>query len=153
VQFPAGVPWIIPLSASDPDLPPQSLNFQALGLPPGLVLDTNTVSVAGTGLIPGDYPVAVIVSDGQEPPLSATNRFLIRLTEKFELKVSVVPGEAELAFPAIVGQHYAIEYSDSAAPASWQLLEEILSASTNVLQVMDAQLGTTTRFYRVRWER
>ena len=69
IQFPTGLALEIPLSVSDPDLPPQPLTLGASGLPPGLMLDTNSVRIGGTGAAMGNYPVTVTASDGQSPPL------------------------------------------------------------------------------------
>ena len=154
VQFPAGVLWEIPLSVSDPDLPAQPLSLQASGLPPGFQLDTNTLWIVGTGVAAGDYPVTVTVSDGQVPPMPATLQFVIHLSEPFALTAHPQSGPLQLTFPAFVGETYRVEFTDTLASPDWHLIQEIVSAPTNVLTVSDAGTGgTSQRFYRVRWIR
>ena len=75
----------IPLQASDPDLPPQSLAFSLSGdVPPNLSIDTNTFHLIWTPTEaqgPTNITVIVTVTDNGTPPLSASQTFKIFVTE------------------------------------------------------------------------
>lgn len=154
LQFPAGIPWEIPLQAADPDLPAQALSYQATGLPDGFHLETQPLRIVGTGLRAGDSAVAVTVSDGQNPPLQSTLSFGLRLTPPFALTARSEAGAMRLSFPALVGQTYRVEYAASLTLPDWHLLQEITNSPTTVITVLDAgAVGQSERFYRVRWLR
>jgi hypothetical protein len=71
------------LSASDPDLPAQPLNFGLVGGPAGLSVSSagqvNWTPSEGQG--PSTNTVWVRVTDGGTPPLSATNSFVVVVSE------------------------------------------------------------------------
>ncbi len=152
VQFPAGLPWEIPLHVSDPDVPIQPLHFDAVGLPPGLYFESRRLRILGTGTEPGDYPVVLSASDGQQPPLNATLSFVMRLTEPFALTARLEVNGVWLSFPTLVGETYRIEFCDDLALPDWRLLEEISRSPDRLIRVFDpGAAGQSQRFYRVRW--
>jgi len=86
--------------------------------------------------------------------IQSTQSVSLTVTEPFTLKAELQPGSVRLTFPALVGETYRVEFTDTLAPPDWQLLQEIVSASTNVLTVADPGAGgTSQRFYRARWVR
>ncbi len=154
LSLPAGSLWEIPLYATDPNLPARSLAFQATGLPPGFRLATDPLRLAGQATTPGDYPVEVTASNDLTPPLSATLRFVLRITEPFVLAVRAEPGLVRMTFPAIPGQIYRVEYSDSLGPADWRLLDEVAGTAGAPPELVDpAPIQSAQRYYRVRWLR
>ena len=77
------VPWTLPLAASDPDLPSNTLSYSKLLGPATMSISTAGVitwtPVEGDG--PGTYPVSIVVIDSGSPPLAATNSFLVTVRE------------------------------------------------------------------------
>jgi hypothetical protein len=60
----------------------------------------------------------------------------------------------ELTFPALIGQTYRVEFSDTLEATNWQLLQEIANASVSPITILDPTAATAShRFYRVRWMR
>ena len=57
----ADAPINLPIGASDPDDDP--LEFTAAGLPPGVTIDRQTGTIAGTPTAEGNYTVTVTVTD------------------------------------------------------------------------------------------
>lgn len=154
VWFPAGLSCVISLTASDPDLPMEALSFQASGLPTGFRLDTSPLRIVGIGVAAGDYPIDVTVSDGQTPPLQATLRFAIHLTEPFALETWMESGAIWLKFPAIRGETYRVEWCNDLAVSDWRTLQAATVAQTNIISVLDsAPSQSLSRFYRVLWVR
>ncbi|NOS68970.1 MAG: hypothetical protein HOP33_03485 [Verrucomicrobia bacterium] len=71
-------------SASDTDLPANTLAFGLVSGPVGLTLNTNSGVMTWTPTEaqgPGTYPVTVFVSDNGTPPLSFTNNFTLTVLE------------------------------------------------------------------------
>jgi hypothetical protein len=66
------------------------------------------------------------------------------------IALSVSPSEAWLSIPTLPGETFIIEYTDSLAPPSWQLLQQVTGGATNVIEVMDAA-GEMRRYYRAHW--
>jgi glucosylceramidase len=70
-------------SASDPDVPAQTLAFHLLNAPSGAVIDTNTGLLSWRPAIaqsPSTQAMAVVVSDNGMPSMSATQSFLVTVT-------------------------------------------------------------------------
>ncbi|MEI6377692.1 MAG: MBG domain-containing protein, partial [bacterium] len=63
----------------DPD--GNALTYTATGLPPGILLTSGTRTFAGAPTAVGSYSVSLVASDGQVPPLSATNNFAINVAK------------------------------------------------------------------------
>lgn len=80
------------LSASDPDGTP--LTFSAVGLPPGLSINTTSGSISGTPSVAGNFQVIAIVSDGA---LSATRVFTWTIVEPLSSKPIAAP-KMDMAF-------------------------------------------------------
>ncbi|MBX3732479.1 MAG: cadherin repeat domain-containing protein [Verrucomicrobiae bacterium] len=73
------VPWSVQLTASDADLPAQVLSYSLVSGPSGLTVGAGgLVSWTPTGTQgPGEYEVAVRVSDSGVPPLSDSRTFRV----------------------------------------------------------------------------
>jgi hypothetical protein len=71
--------------ADDPDLPPQNLTFTlGAGAPAGAIIDPATGLFQwspGEGQADASYTITVVVQDNGEPPLSATESFLVTVTD------------------------------------------------------------------------
>jgi hypothetical protein len=70
-------------SATDSDLPANTLTYQLLNAPTGAGIDTNGI-ISWTPAVdqgPSTNTLTTVVTDNGAPPLSATNRFLVYVTE------------------------------------------------------------------------
>ena len=154
VQFPAGLPWTIPLGIYGIPCTNRVLSWRASGLPAGFALDTNALRIVGTGSSPGDYLVELTLSDGGDPAGTAKLAFKIQLTEPFVLTALSQTGATWLSFPAILGQTYRVQSSDQLTPPDWRLIQEVANVSTNIVRLVDPfTSGGSPRFYRVQWLR
>src|SRR5205085_2046956 len=70
-------------AASDSDVPANTLSYQLLNPPAGAQIDTNGVITWTPGEAdgPGTNTITTVVTDNGTPPLSATNSFLVVVTE------------------------------------------------------------------------
>jgi len=153
IDIPLDTPQAIQLFASDPDLPVQTLNYEITGLPPGLDFEANSLRIVGSANTPGLYPVTVIISDSETPPLSATNQFTMRVDGSTGLRLSLQPwdGAMRLVFSGVAGVTYTVEYTDSFSPVDWQLFKELSGEQVNTVEIPGPSGGASFRFYRVRW--
>lgn len=143
-------------TATDPDVPPQTLTFQLLSAPTGMTLQP------ATGLLTWRPPIAragttnlvvLRVADNGTPSLADTQSFSVAV---------LTPAAPVLVFPAVSngnfrivvhgdeGPDYVIERSDGAGTTSWVPLVTNLSPTLPFLWSGPATLTTTGSFYRVR---
>jgi hypothetical protein len=161
LTFDEQTPMTLAVSAADLDVPWQSVTLSAAQLPPGSSFDTASGTFDWTpseSQGPGNYLATFSASDSAAcGSIRATQSALLTvhdLTEPFALTAHLQPGPLRLTFPAIVGETYRVEFTDTLASPDWQLLQEIVSAPTNVLSVPDPGAGgRSQRFYRARWIR
>ena len=145
--------WAATNSASDSDLPANTLTFGLVSGPSGLIL------TPGSGVMnwtpaeiqgPGSYPVSVRVFDNGSPALSVTNTFTINVSE-----TNAAPGLAALASRMVHAGTFVTQTAsatDSDLPAnalSYSLLSPPLNASITSgsgifsWQTSDADANTT----------
>ncbi|MCB1125275.1 MAG: lamin tail domain-containing protein, partial [Verrucomicrobiae bacterium] len=155
-RVPAEVFFEFRVTATDPDVPTQTLSFSASGLPAGVSIDSVTGLIAGAAVSPGLYQVTVTVEDDQDPALTDHQSFTLDVTEAFRVeRLSGGAGEpAGFRFPALAGQTYEVQFSDRLSPDAWQLLSRIVTEDDGwrTLPVPPEWDGATL-FLRVVWLR
>ncbi len=74
---------VITNTATDPDLPANTLSYSLAGAPPGALIDTNGVITWTPSETdgPATNVIETIVTDNGVPPLSATNTFMVIVEE------------------------------------------------------------------------
>jgi hypothetical protein len=106
-----------------------------------------------------DAEARAMLADGRNWSASALfsgspGRLDATVTGPFALEAEIAFGEFRLSFPAIIGQSYRVEFTDSLSPAGWQLLREIGSAPSLRMVIPDPHNGgEISRYYRVLWMR
>ncbi len=153
----AGVTLIITNAATDPDVPPQPLNFSLLTGPAGATLTTDgsgtngiftwrpSVSLAGT-----TNPVSVKVTDNGSPDLSATNHFNVivnPLAQPVLGPIAVSNRQVSLMVSGTQGPDYTLLTSSNLT--DWQVLFTTNSPMIPVTLV-DTNSSDASRFYRLR---
>jgi plastocyanin len=138
-------------TATDGDLPAQTLVFSLVAGPAGL-------SVSPGGLVTwtpedsqvGTASVTVRVADGGTPELSATNSFSVTVVGRPLLSItSVTSSNLTLSWTAIAGQSYRVQGCGDLSAAAWENLAGDVTASASTASKTDV-LTTTNRLYRVR---
>ncbi len=148
----AGVPLSLTATASDPDLPANTLTFALLSGPTGL-------TVNGAGQInwsSGDADagttnrVRVRVFDNGTPSLSATGALNIWVVARPTLlRPAVVGTNLTLTWSAIAGRSYRVEYKSSLAATNWSTLPGDVTAPANTAS-KTSSLGLTNGIFRIR---
>jgi hypothetical protein len=107
-----GVELSFTASASDADLPPNSLTFSLDEFAPAgawITADGHFHWTPSEAQGPGDYPVNIIVTDNGSPSLSATQTFMITVNEVNQAPTIQSPGQFQL----LLGQ--TLNFNASAA--------------------------------------
>src|SRR5213075_1897807 len=130
---------VVTNTASDADLPANTLSFGLVSAPTGVLLDANTGVLIWTPTEaqgPSTNLIKVKVTDNGAPPLSATNSFTVVVNEVNSAPVLTVPADQAInVLDALVVTNTA---SDADLPAN-TLSFGLVSAPTGVL--LDANTG------------
>ena len=138
-------------TATDADLPPQTLVFSLVAGPVGL-------SVSPGGLVTwtpedtqvGTANVTVRVADGGTPELSDTNSFSVTVVARPTLSISsVTSSNLTLNWTAIPGHSYRVQERPDLGATEWADLGGDVTASASTASQTDV-LPATNRLYRVR---
>jgi hypothetical protein len=151
LTYPALVPLTIPVSASDPDLPPQPLTFSAIGLPPGLGIDPATGIISGAAQSEGVFSVTVSVSDNQTPALFATNGFTLTVSHPFLAQATVTANQPQFTFWSLGGETYDVLFSPQLDGTNWQVFQHVTNAVGGPVNISNLPAGNNG-FIRVLWE-
>jgi hypothetical protein len=152
LTYPAAIPLAINSSASDPDLPSQSLSFAATGLPVGLGINPLTGRISGAAQAQGVFPVTVSVSDNQSPALFATNGFTLTVAHSFVSEATLAANQPHFSFWSLGGEAYDVLYSPQLNSTNWQVLQSVTNAPGGLITISNPPAGTNG-FIRVLWKR
>lgn len=140
------------LAASDPDAG-DALGFSFDTAPAGAALDgaTGRLTWAPEDDQTGAHLFVVRVTDNGWPPLSATQSFAVVVQSRPILSpVNYAAGTTSLAWSAIPGRSYRVEFKDDLLAPDWMALEPDVVAGAATAQFTDTKAGPGPRFYRVR---
>ncbi len=155
VMLTAGKTLLVTNSATDFDVPAQSLTWTLLTPPPGAAINSTNGLLSWRPLIsqsPSTNVLSVVVSDSGTPALSATQSFSV-----FVLR----PAAPVLSSPALVGTRFQCSIDGSAGPDYSVYTTTNLSSDWRVLLVTNPialpflftdpdSAHSQQRFYRVR---
>lgn len=150
--IPLGATVRFSLSASDPDLPPNTLTF-SLGpdAPVGATVDARTGVFSWTPTSPGTNQFTVQVTDDGVPAL--TDSRLVTILVLPALRISHIartePERLTLAWPSLAGRRYQLQAKDSLEASAWTDLGAPIQADGPSLSVTISLDSRPQRFYRV----
>lgn len=142
-------------TATDVDLPSQTLTFTLVSNPAGVSLDPVTGVLTWTPTEaqgPSTNPIVVRVTDDGTPPLSHTRTFTVTVRPLAAVTLTPVGfsgGGFELSLAGFVGPDYILQ----ATPALGQPWVDLVSTNPAALPFsLTASLpgGSVNRFYRLR---
>ncbi|MBM3880720.1 MAG: tandem-95 repeat protein, partial [Verrucomicrobia bacterium] len=126
-------------SATDADLPANTLTFSLLNAPAGVIIDANSGAIAWTPTEaqgPGNYTITVEVTDNGDPNLSDNKSFTVTVNEVNTAPVLTVPADQTL--PELSTLAVAASATDADLPAN-TLTFSLLNAPSGVS--IDANSG------------
>ena len=129
-----GVAFVFTNAATDPDLPPNVLTYTLPTAPAGATVSSNgVITWTPTGSQLGTNIFITVVTDNGVPPLSATNQFIVIVTNSPSVvasnTVSIVftNGGFLLTWFAPSNDLFQVQWTDSLAPAVWSPFTNIIS--------------------------
>jgi hypothetical protein len=149
----AGTLLTITNSATDPDLPPNTLSFAlepgapaaaTIGAGDGIFSWQTEAGQAGT-----TNSITVRVTDDGVPPLSDTKSFQVAVLAPPNIESAEIAGlDFVLTWSAIPGQKYRVQYKDDLNQPQWENLVPDVTANATTAEIVDSLSGAQ-RFYRI----
>jgi hypothetical protein len=142
-------------SASDPDMPPQTLGFTLdPGAPAGAMVDLmsgNFTWTPGTNQAPSTNVMTLRVTDNGTPALSVarTFRVIVRIAPVISNLMRQPNGDISFSVSTMVGKHYRVEYDNNLGDGNWVILQDNILATGTSLTINDSPGNQSQRFYRV----
>jgi hypothetical protein len=149
-----GYPLSFTASATDPDLPGQTLTFSLVGTPPaGATIGASSGTfnwTPATNQGPANYSISVRVADNGSPSLSATQTFSIAVLSLPRVASVVVSnGMVSIGWQSHPGRRYRVETATTLTNPTWtQVGSDVIASGTTASLTV---LGGTDpqRFYRI----
>jgi hypothetical protein len=149
-----GTTLLITNTATDPDVPPQTLTFSLTTAPTGAAIDGASGVFSwtpGPGLVNTTNTISVHVTDNGLPPLSDTKSFLATvLARPLILSAGLSNSVATLSWSAISGQGYRLQSKLSVSDTNWNDLAPDIIAAGPTATGTDSNATNALQFYRVR---
>jgi hypothetical protein len=142
------------VTATDADLPPQTLSFSLVaGFPTGAAIHPSSGLFTWTpspAQAPSANVITVRVTDDGATPLSSTRSF--NVTVRTPPRATILndgSGHITIGFATIAGRTYQVEFKDNLNNANWTALGAAIQATGSSLTVTDNITGHPQRFYRI----
>jgi len=141
-------------TASDSDLPVNTLTFSLVSRPAGMSIDPSTGVLSWTPTVaqgPNTNLITVKVTDNGAPPLSDTKSFTVNIVTPSPVIQSVGVAGDSLTFTwsAIAGKIYQLQYKSDLAETSWNPVPGDVVATGGHASKADVIILIGRRFYRV----
>ncbi len=147
----AGTTLIITNSATDADVPTNSLTYSLTNSPAGMAINSVSGVVTWT---PSDVQAdttnsfTVRVTDNGSPNLNDTKTATVTVLPRPSfLPASISGSVVTLSWTAIVGQGYRVQYKNDLTDSSWTDLGDVTANSSTA--TLNDSIGSTERFYRI----
>jgi hypothetical protein len=149
----AGATLAFTNSATDPDLPPNTLSFSLDAAPPGAAIGPSNGVFSWTApptSVPLTNTVTVRVTDNGTPPLSDTKSFTLVVVPPPRFgSVATVGNDLVLKWQTFPGKRYRVEYKDELSAPVWTPLGVEQVASGWTLSVTNSLDAAPQRFFRI----
>jgi len=144
-------------TATDADLPVNSLAYSLLNAPAGAAIDANGVIAWTPAVGQADTTnlVQTVVTDIGVPPLSATNSFLVIVAPAPSTEppvftsITVAEGAAILTWTSVSNRNYRLEYKGNLDATTWTTVVPDIPSAGATTTSTNAVGGASMRFYRV----
>jgi hypothetical protein len=147
-----GQTFTLPVTATDPDAPPQVLTFSLVAAPSGATIDPHNGLFT---FVPTQAPALVYVTiqaaDNGVPPARATKSFHIHvgLPLSATIRGPSPEGQLRVTFDTLVGSRYRVEYKTDLSEPLWTTWADNLIAEGPSLFIEENISENSQRFYRV----
>lgn len=151
----AGRTLTVTNSATDPDLPAQTLTFNLLSAPAGATIDSGTGFITWRPTITqasATYGFSVVVTDNGTPSLSATQSFnvtVLRPAAPTLSAASMAGGSFQMSVAGDSGPDYSVYAATNLTGAPWSLVLTTNPPALPFLFADPSATNTPQRYYRV----
>ena len=138
-------------TATDADLPSNSLTFALVSGPAGLTVAANG-DLAWTPTEaqgPSTNVVTLRVTDNGVPPASDTKTLAVQVLPALRAGLRQAGSQVTLTFPTVAGRMYRVEFKNTLDAPAWTPLGSDILATGMSLSFSDDLGGSAARFYRV----
>ena len=149
---------VVTNTATDADLPPNTLTYQLVNPPAGALIDSQGVITwtPGVGQAPSTNLFVTIVTDDGWPRLSATNSFVVTVSGGAvtppviqSISLSADLASAIISWSAVSNHTYRLQYQSNLQDISWNDLPPDVTATGPTASATNNITGAAQRFYRV----
>jgi hypothetical protein len=146
-------------SATDSDLPANTLTFSLILPPTGMSISPTTGLiqwVPSEAQAPSTNLITVVVTDDGQPPLSATKSFTVVVTRAdiapppTITSVSVSDGVALLNFTSVSNHVYRLQFKSELTDTNWTDVLPDITATNSTATCTNACGAADQRFYRLQ---
>jgi uncharacterized repeat protein (TIGR01451 family) len=149
----AGMTLLVTNQVFDSDSSPGTLTFSLDSGPPGALVGGGSGVFSWTApdsQIPGTNLVTIRVTDSSPFPLSDTKSFRVIVLGRPRVGAATVSGgSVQLAWSAIPGQRYRVQFKNNLNDAVWQTLSGDILGSGPAAAKTDTSASGSQRFYRI----
>jgi hypothetical protein len=152
-------PLIVTNTATDFDIPINSLTYVLQSAPLGAQIDTNGVITwtPAVNQVPSTNQFTTVVTDYNpwavnDQHLSATNSFVVAVLRPPALVIeslTIQDGFATLTWDSVAGQTYQLQYKNDGAAGDWIDAAPAVTATGPSCSATNSIAEAPTRFYRV----
>jgi hypothetical protein len=139
-------------TATDADLPANTLSYLLVNPPAGATIDANGVIHWTAGAGPATNVFTTVVTDDGTPSLSATNSFTVTVpaAEVVQiLSIAVAEGAAHVTWTSVAGHAYRLQYRDQLTDPAWTDVVPDVTATGPVTSATNVVGNLPQRFYRI----
>ncbi len=146
-----GQTLLLTVSATDADVPPQTLAYSLLNPPAGAQLGSTSGILTWTpNAAPATNNFVVVVTDNGTPSLSATQSFTVTVVLPPALtNITFNGGNLAFSWPSTPGQQYQVEYKNELTETPWSPAGPVLVGTGGPLNFVTSATAAPRRFYRV----
>ena len=147
----------ISASATDSDIPANTLTFSLFSPPAGMAIDTNTGAIFWTpseAQGPSTNTITVVVTDSGSPNLSDTNSFAITVNGVYVPPplieaIEITNGVAILTCETASNHTYRLQYKENFADTNWIDVLPDLTANSAILTITNDLNASSQKLYRI----
>jgi hypothetical protein len=148
-----GATLVVANTATDPDLPPNSLTFELLSAPAGVELNPATGVLTWTPTEaqgPATNTIVLRVTDNGTPPLSATNTMTV-IVRELRLRALRAADGVALEFETLPGHTYRLESCDDLAGRLWNAVAgaEAIAGTGNPVRLTPPSHSNREQYFRL----
>ncbi len=139
-------------TATDADLPANQIHYTLNDAPAGASIAADTGVFAWTpseAQADTTKTLTITATDNGSPVLTAAHNFTVLVVARPRLTASLSGAGVTLAWTAVPGVKYRVQFAAAPDALEWADLTEDLTATGPTATVMDSPLIPTQRFYRV----